>query len=168
MKRVLNKPKIVLGLGFGDEGKGLMTDYLCSQSPFPESTLVVRFSGGHQAGHTVCTKEGKRHVFSQLGSGSFQGASTFYSQYCTFSPIDFVNEYFKFIRNGITPKFYVDGNAPMTTHYDVFYNRALEKINQHGSCGVGFAATVERHLSPIKIFARDIMFPKILEQKLLK
>jgi len=36
----------VIGLGFGDEGKGMVTDYLCSKSYNP---LVVRFSGGHQA-----------------------------------------------------------------------------------------------------------------------
>jgi adenylosuccinate synthase len=159
---------IVLGLGFGDEGKGLMTDYLCSQF-HPSDSMVVRFSGGHQAGHTVCLPDGKRHVFSQLGSGSFRGIPTFYSKYCTFSPIDFVNERDKFFKTyGKIPKFYLDGEAPVTTHYDIYYNRALEKVNNHGSCGVGFAATIERHEGPVKIFARDIKYPFILKEKLIQ
>ncbi len=42
--------KAVIGAGFGDEGKGLFTDYLCQHA---EQPLVIRFSGGQQAGHTV-------------------------------------------------------------------------------------------------------------------
>lgn len=39
--------KAVIGLGFGDEGKGITTDFLCSKSEFP---IVIRYSGGQQAG----------------------------------------------------------------------------------------------------------------------
>ena len=58
------KGSIVLGLNFGDEGKGLTTSFLCSKV---ENPIVVRFNGGHQAGHTVVI-EGKRHVFSNMGA----------------------------------------------------------------------------------------------------
>jgi adenylosuccinate synthase len=40
--------KAVLGIGYGDEGKGITTDYLC---PLSFNPMVVRFSGGQQAGH---------------------------------------------------------------------------------------------------------------------
>ncbi|MEM9930725.1 MAG: adenylosuccinate synthetase, partial [Bacteroidota bacterium] len=81
---------IVLGLAFGDEGKGVTTDYLCRQAERP---LVIRFSGGHQAGHTVVSPQGRRHVFSNFGAGTLAGAPTFWSKYCTFHPVGYANEH---------------------------------------------------------------------------
>lgn len=159
------KTKIILDLGFGDSGKGLMTDYLCCQTP---NSIVVRFSGGHQAGHTVITADGKRHVFAQFGSGTLRGVPTFWSRYCTFYPTGFMKEYTALKQLGIKPRIYMDSMAYVATFYDKFYNQALEKSRNspHGSCGVGFAATIERNLSPYKLFAKDIFYPKIFSQKL--
>ncbi|MCB0581387.1 MAG: adenylosuccinate synthetase [Phaeodactylibacter sp.] len=154
---------IILGLGYGDEGKGLATDYLCRQSGRP---LVIRFSGGHQAGHTVVADDGRRHVFSSFGSGTFRGAPTYWSRFCTFYPIAFLNEWEALRKAGIQPKAYVDALAPVTTPYDVFYNRATEKVQAHGSCGVGFGATVARQETPYKLFVQDLSYPGVLEQKL--
>lgn len=74
----------VIGAGFGDEGKGLMTDYCCQR---PKYTTVVRFNGGAQAGHTVVTPDGRRHVFSHFGSGTLRGAATFLSRFFICNPI---------------------------------------------------------------------------------
>ena len=155
---------IVIGLGYGDEGKGLTTDYLCRQY---EHTLVVRFSGGHQAGHTVVTPEGQRHVFSSIGSGTLHGAPTYWSRFCTFYPIAFCNEYAALEKERATlPKVYVDALAPVTTPYEVFFNRQTERVNAHGSCGVGFGATVQRQESPYKLFVQDLAYPFVLEKRL--
>ena len=45
---------VVLGMQFGDEGKGKITDYLSENFD-----VVVRFNGGNHAGHTVVTSQGK-------------------------------------------------------------------------------------------------------------
>ena len=74
---------IVVGSLFGDEGKGAHVNYLCSQVNKP---LVIRFNGGHQVGHTVVIGD-KRHPFSNFGSGTLQGAPTYWSEFCTVSPI---------------------------------------------------------------------------------
>ncbi|MCB9273060.1 MAG: adenylosuccinate synthetase [Lewinellaceae bacterium] len=157
------KTKIVIGLGFGDEGKGLATDYLCRQNRRP---LVIRFSGGHQAGHTVVLEDGRRHVFSSFGSGTLRGAPTYWSRFCTFYPIGFFNEWKALAALGMKPRIYVDALAPVTTPYEVYYNRALETVNAHGSCGLGFGATIERNESPYKLFVQDLFYPAVLEQKL--
>jgi len=68
----MKKCSIVIGSLWGDEGKGHMTDILCSEM----STLNVRFNGGAQASHTVVTPDGKRHAFRHYGSGTFAGATT--------------------------------------------------------------------------------------------
>ena len=63
--------KVVIGANFGSEGKGLMTDYFCDKAPYNRQVLNVRFNGGSQAGHTVVTPEGDKHVFSHFGAGTF-------------------------------------------------------------------------------------------------
>lgn len=79
--------RVVIGANFGDEGKGLVTDWLCAQG----AGVVVRFNGGAQAGHTVETPEG-RHVFHHLGSGTFCNVPTYLSQYFICNPILFLHE----------------------------------------------------------------------------
>ena len=156
--------KIVVGLGYGDEGKGLVTDFLCHSSPKP---LVVRFNGGHQAGHTVKTIDGNTHVFSCIGSGAFRQAPTFWSEYCTFSPAYFLYEVGSL---SFAPKMLVDVKCPVTTHYDVLFNRFLENsrgIDRLGSCGVGFGATVERHfVSRIQFSVSDLSHRRTALSKL--
>lgn len=78
---------VVIGSAFGDEGKGLITDVLAAKNA--GETLVVRFNGGAQAGHTVTTPEGQRHVFSHIGSGTFTGSATFLSRFFVVNPILF-------------------------------------------------------------------------------
>lgn len=69
---------IVLGSFMGDEGKGVHN--ICAKNP--ENSLVIRFSGGHQVGHTV--KYGDlMHTFSNFGSGTLLGVPTYWSEYCT-------------------------------------------------------------------------------------
>ena len=65
----MNKNQIVLGSLFGDEGKGATVQFLC-QEKIEEGCipLVVRFSGGPQAGHRVI-HNGIEHVCSLVGSG---------------------------------------------------------------------------------------------------
>ena len=77
---------IVVGLGWGDEGKGATVDFLAAQQA-PGTTAVVRFNGGQQAAHNVITPEGTHHMFSSFGSGTFSTNPTFISDYCTIDPI---------------------------------------------------------------------------------
>lgn len=159
----MKRASIIIGAGFGDEGKGLSTQYLCRQDP---GALVVRFSGGHQVGHTVSDPEGKLHVFSNYGSGTFLGNPTFWSSYCTLNPTGIRKEGKALAKNGIVPKLILDPAAMITTPFDIAWNRALEKINLHGSVGVGFGATVERNEGPDKFHALDIQLEAKLHQRL--
>lgn len=157
------KASIVLGLAFGDEGKGITTNYLCKDK---ESSIVVRFSGGHQAGHTVVSKEGYRHVFSNFGAATMKGVPTFWSKYCTFNPYAVVEEYKALKKEGFDPILYVDPLCPVTTPFDIMLNRELEKVNQHGSCGVGVGATIQRQEDYYKLYVQDLFFDSVLEAKL--
>jgi len=58
---------VVSGVQWGDEGKGKMVDWLCEQAD-----LVVRFNGGHNAGHTLVV-DGKVYKLALLPSGLVRG-----------------------------------------------------------------------------------------------
>ena len=79
---------IVCGLGFGDEGKGSVTDCLCSPDSAEPAHAVVRFNGGAQAAHNVVTADGRHHTFAQFGSGSFTpGVRTHLSRFMLVDPL---------------------------------------------------------------------------------
>lgn len=59
---------VTIGLGFGDEGKGSIVDFLCREF---SASSVVRYNGGPQAAHHVVRANGIWHCFSQFGSGTF-------------------------------------------------------------------------------------------------
>lgn len=60
------KVNILLGLQWGDEGKGKVVDYLA-----PQYDVVARFQGGPNAGHTL-KFDGIKHVLHQIPSGIFR------------------------------------------------------------------------------------------------
>ena len=134
--------KAVIGANFGDEGKGLMTDFFVSQ--FNGKCFVVRFNGGAQAGHTVVTPEGRRHKFSHFGAGSLLGAPTYLSKYFIANPLLFDKEQREL---GFLPEVCVDFDCLISTPYDMFINQTLENSRgekKHGSCGVGIHETIVR------------------------
>src|SRR3712207_7809354 len=65
----MNKGKVdvLLGLQWGDEGKGKVVDVLT-----PRYDVIARFQGGPNAGHTL-EFEGQKYVLRSIPSGIFQG-----------------------------------------------------------------------------------------------
>jgi adenylosuccinate synthase len=159
------KISVVLGLMFGDEGKGKVTDYLCSQSN-SEETIVIRFSGGQQAGHNVRIND-KTHVHSNFGSGTLRGFPSYFTEDCTIYPTTMMRERISLINKGITPNIFFHPLTMVTTPYDVAYNRLIEKKNNHGSCGLGVGATMKRNLETgYKLYAIDLQNINFFNQKL--
>jgi len=145
----------VIGANFGDEGKGLLTDYLAAVDP--AGTVVVRFNGGAQAGHTVVTPAGRRHVFHHFGAGTLAGARTFLSRHFIVNPFLWDKERGELA--GIRPQVDVDRRAMLTTPFDMLVNQEAERSrgrHRHGSCGLGINETVERCIGPLATAAADI------------
>lgn len=143
---------IVIGANFGDEGKGLVTDYLCSVVPKDWNKLGVLTNGGAQRGHTVVTPEGYRHVFHHFSSSSFVGADTFCSEYFIVNPVLFIEEYAELNKKfNLAPKVFIHKNCIMTTIYDMMINQIFETSRgaaKHGSCGLGIFETLYRNQTP--------------------
>lgn len=150
------RARIVIGANFGDEGKGLMTDHLCAQG----AGVVVRFNGGAQAGHTVVTPDGERHVFHHFGSGTLLDVPTFLSQFVVVNPIMFFDELKLLQSLRIVPQVFAHPDCLVTTFADMMINQVRENdrgSKRHGSCGVGFHETQARcRLPELKITMADL------------
>ncbi|MCQ2483371.1 MAG: adenylosuccinate synthetase [Clostridia bacterium] len=144
----------VIGSNYGDEGKGLMTDYLAALKP---STLVIRHNGGAQSGHTV-EFEDKRFIFHELSSGSVRGADTYWAD--TFYPdlYKFNEEIESFLgvigKKSLPFSIYASPSTCITTIDDIFCNMLRESLrgnNRHGSCGMGIFEAVLRCRAGYKV-----------------
>lgn len=154
---------IVVGLGYGDEGKGITTDYLCSTLSHP---IVIRYSGGQQAGHTVI-KDGVKHIHSNFGAGTLRGVPTYFSEFTTFYPATILREKKRLAKKGVkNPLLILHPLAKMTTPFDVFANRECPNTKEHGTCGLGIGKTMKRHESPFHLYAIDLLNRETLVQKI--
>jgi len=157
----MKSAQVVIGANYGDEGKGLITDFLASET---EKPLVIRHNSSAQAGHTVITPDRRRHVFHHVGSGAFTGASTFLSQFFVAHPMLLNEELTALEALDVTPTLYVDPRTTVVVPYDVLINQLAEDARgdgRHGSCGIGFGEAVERNLRPrFAIRVRDFKQPE--------
>lgn len=147
---------VVIGANYGDEGKGLITDFEVRRTGAP---VVARFNGGAQAGHTVQTRNGQRHVFGHVGSGTFAGASTYLSSDFIVNPLALRQEVDKL---ELTPTVMSHEHARVSTIYDMAINGLIEEARgsgRHGSCGMGINETVTRHQFGPRLSLRDARDP---------
>jgi len=136
---------VVTGLGYGDEGKGTTTHWLCSRH---RAHTVVR-TGGPQAFHRVVKADGGEHLHSQLGSGTLSGAATHLSKNMVIDPHAILTEgnalmYEHGIRN-VFLTLTIHQDALVIAPFHAIANRLRELIrgdDRHGSVGVGVGETV--------------------------
>jgi adenylosuccinate synthase len=146
----MNKAFVVAGLGFGDEGKGSIVDYLVRAH---DADLVVRYNGGAQAAHNVVTPDGRHHTFSQFGAGMFvPGVRTHLSRFTILNPMSMVVEAGHLKELGIDDvwkRTTIDEKALIITPYQQGLNKLMEWSrgeNRHGTCGQGIGQTRSDYL----------------------
>jgi adenylosuccinate synthase len=86
----------VIGAQWGDEGKGKIVDWLSSRAD-----VVVRFQGGHNAGHTLVV-DGAVYKLSLLPSGIVQGRLSVIGNGVVLDPWHFRDEVAKLTAQGVT------------------------------------------------------------------
>ncbi|MBF0572976.1 MAG: adenylosuccinate synthetase, partial [Desulfamplus sp.] len=101
--------------------------------------------------------------FSNFGSGTLQGASSYFSQFCTIDPVGIVNELQLLLKKGVEPKLFIDAKCPVTTPYDIRYN---QENHLHGTCGVGVGDTINREENHYSLTFGDLFYPWVLETRL--
>ena len=140
--------KIIIGANFGDEGKGLMTDYICSRIPSKERVLNVRFNGGVQSGHTVIGDANEKHIFGHFGSGSFlENTATYLSKDFVVNPSAFRKEYNQLKNLAIAPMVYCHPKCLITFPQDMLIDQFIvdrRKKDVHGTRTSGLYETILR------------------------
>ena len=154
---------VVVDLGFGDSGKGTIVDYLVRARG---AGMVVRWNGGAQAGHAVVTDDGREHVFSQLGAGTFvPGVRTHLAEAFVVHPTALLVEARHLAGKGVghaLESLTIASSARVITPLHQAANRLRELARgsrRHGSCGVGFGETVRDSLEAEAevVRARDLV-----------
>jgi adenylosuccinate synthase len=173
MARAVKRAFAVVDLGFGDAGKGALTDALARRH---DLELVVRFNGGAQAGHNVVTPDGRHHTFAQVGAASFvhPRVRTLLSRFVVVHPTALLVEARSLGTKGVPDvldRVLLDERALVTTPYHQAAARIRERARgaaRHGSCGVGVGETVADALAEpaTAVFAGHLRDPVELRRRL--
>lgn len=146
---------LVLGLQWGDEGKGKAIDFLAGNFD-----VIVRYQGGHNAGHTVYYK-GKKVILHLLPSGIFsKGTMSVIGHGVVVNPIQLVKEMKNISLMGIsTDKLIVSKNAPVILPFHqkldiIFENSRYLKI---GTTKRGIGPAYEDLVGRRAVFIRDLI-----------
>lgn len=134
--------KIVTGLNYGDESKGLVANAVSTST-----CLNVMPSNSCQRAHTV-VENGVRRVFRHFGSGTLKGAATYFADRFLVNPAMFRQEWEELVAMGVTPKVYCRASARIITVMDMYANVYLEKLRgdkSHSSTGCGVWEALNRH-----------------------
>ena len=168
---------LVAGLGYGDEGKGSVIDYLSRLYGPTTETIVVRYNGGAQAAHNVVEPGGRHHTFAQFGSGTLvPGVRTHLSRHMLVNPLFLLSEEEHLQEVGITDGFdrmTIERGALITNPFQVSANRLREMARnkgRHGSCGMGIGETVAdfvKNGEEATLRIKDLEDPVTLKAKLL-
>ena len=115
---------VVVGLQWGDEGKGKIVDILAEKSD-----AVVRFNGGSNAGHTVVVNNTK-YVFHLIPSGALHGKKLIIGNGVVVDPIQLYNEIEFLKKNGINVDLHISERAHVVLPHHKFLDSSLD--TKHG------------------------------------
>lgn len=146
----MERALLVTDLGFGDAGKGVVTDHLVRRLG---ARLVVRSHGGAQAGHNVVTPDGRHHTFAQFGAGTFvPGVRTFLARHMVVHPTALLTEAEHLASVGVPDalsRLSISEQALFISPFQQAMGRLRELCRgdaRHGSCGVGVGECVKDSL----------------------
>ncbi len=115
------KISCILGLQFGDEGKGKFTDYLSDQYD-----VIVRYQGGDNAGHSINLNGTKYHV-RLIPSGVFNGKDILIANGVVLNPLTLINELSYLAENNIkVNNLFISDKA----HVIMPYHLQMDELNE--------------------------------------
>ena len=158
----------VVGSQWGDEGKGKIVDWLSERAE-----VVVRFQGGHNAGHTLVI-EGVTYKLSALPSGVVrEGKLSMIGNGVVVDPWALLGEIEGLRAQGVSvgpENLRIAENAPLILPLHGELDRAKEKVKSEQNHGVGKIGTTGRGIGPAyedKIARRAIRFCDLADPELL-
>jgi len=154
---------ILIGMQWGDEGKGKDVDILSERH-----SAVVRYQGGGNAGHTVVIGD-KKYALHLIPSGILRGKLNIIGNNVVVNPFNLLKEMNDLRKDEIkvTPdNLRISEKAHLTLLYHVKLDEATGK--KVGTTGRGIGPTYKDKIERIGIRMCDLFDPKGLEEKVIK
>jgi adenylosuccinate synthase len=154
---------VVIGTQWGDEGKGKVVDLLTDRA-----AAVVRFQGGHNAGHTLVI-DGKQTILHLIPSGILrEGVRCLIGNGVVLSPGALLEELDMLAANGVPARerIGISESCPLILPYHIALDQARERAR--GKKAIG---TTGRGIGPAyedKVSRRGIRFGELLDPELFK
>lgn len=155
---------VVVGMQWGDEGKGKAIDHFGAQAD-----MVVKFNGGNNAGHTVVV-DGEKYALHLLPAGILSegvvpviGNGVVVDLEVLFAELEELQA-----RGRDTSKLLLSANAHLIPSYNRLLDRTTEKFlgkRQLGTTGRGIGPTYADKMNRIGIRVQDLFDESILRQK---
>jgi adenylosuccinate synthase len=162
----MNKSVVVLGTQWGDEGKGKIVDLLTDQAD-----AVVRYQGGHNAGHTLVI-DGKKTVLHLIPSGILRdNVLCLIGNGVVLSPAALLQEMEKLEQSGIPvrQRLRISPACPLILPYHVALDQAREAARGNakiGTTGRGIGPAYEDKVARRSVRVADLMQPERFAEKL--
>ncbi|MEE0804654.1 MAG: adenylosuccinate synthetase, partial [Prevotellamassilia sp.] len=151
------KVDALLGIVFGDEGKGKVVDYFT-----PQYDVIARFAGGPNAGHTIIF-EGKKFVLRSIPSGIFdEGKINIIGNGCVIAPDLFMAEARELEAAGytLTDRLHISRRAHLILPTHRVLDRAYEAAKgkaKVGTTGKGIGPTYSDKAARVGLRVGDIL-----------
>jgi adenylosuccinate synthase len=156
----------VIGAQWGDEGKGKVVDWLASRAD-----IVVRFQGGHNAGHTLVVGD-QTYKLSLLPSGVVRGKLGIIGNGVVIDPDALLSEIARVAGQGLQvgpDRLRIADNAPLILPLHSALDRARELARGErriGTTGRGIGPAYEDKVARRAIRVADLAEPQTLSDKL--
>jgi len=156
----------VLGVQWGDEGKGKIVDLLAEDADW-----VVRFQGGTNAGHTVLVED-KRYIFHLIPSGILhEGKRCLIGNGVVVDPPELLKEMYTLRKEGIwvEGRLFVSDRAHVIMPYHKKLDALSEKLKggkQIGTTLRGIGPAYSDKTARVGIRTQDLRHPQRLREKL--
>ena len=157
---------IVVGLQWGDEGKGKIVDVLSKKAD-----IVARFQGGHNAGHTVVINN-EKFILHVIPSGVlYKGKKCLIGNGVVVDPAALIEEINGLRERGvdISKNLFLSKNAHVIMPYHMALDRENEKLRGSksiGTTGRGIGPTYCDKISRAGIRVADLLQPELFKEKL--
>jgi adenylosuccinate synthase len=163
---IVGRNVVVIGTQWGDEGKGAVVDVLADQVD-----AVVRFQGGHNAGHTLVIA-GEKTVLHLVPSGILrEGVTCLIGNGVVVSPDALLSEIDTLAERGVpaAERLIVSAACPLIVSSHLALDAAREKArgaNAIGTTGRGIGPAYEDKVARRAIRASDLLSAERLQEKL--
>src|SRR2546428_836659 len=162
----MSKNIVVIGAQWGDEGKGKVVDVIT-----PHVDVVVRFSGGNNAGHTVVVGR-EKYVLHTIPSGILHnGRRCIIGCGVVIDPGSLIEEMESLVQRGVSldGNLYISKNAHLIMPYHPALDRASEaKLGKRriGTTGKGVGPAYVDKAARVGIRMADLLDERLFREKL--